>query len=98
VIAALELAAIAIVLLAGLRRVPLLTLGAVALTGAALAHGVLRAPSALARPVARAHVAVSAWQRRQTARWVCELRGTQALRTGDEAQLEAAVAACEKVR
>jgi hypothetical protein len=98
VTAALELAAIVAALLLGLRRAPLLTLSAVALVGAGLAHGVLRAPPALADRATRAHAAVSAWQGRQTARWVCELRGTQALRSGDEAQLEAAIAACAKVR
>jgi hypothetical protein len=98
VTAALELAAIAVALIAGLRRAPLLTLGVVALVGAALAHGVLHAPAALADRATRAHTAVTAWQRDQTARWVCELRATQALRSGDEKQLAAATAACAKVR
>ena len=96
--AALLLAAIGVALFAGLRRVPLLTLGAVALVGAGLAHGVFRAPSALADPAARAHAAVSAWQDRQITRWVCEIRAAKAVKTGDEAQLAAAAAACAKVR
>jgi hypothetical protein len=96
--AALLLAAIAVALFFGLRRFPLLTLGAVALVGAGLAHGVVRAPSALADPAARARAGVSAWQREQTIRWVCELRAAQALKSGDEAQLAAAATACGKVR
>jgi hypothetical protein len=98
VTASLLLAAVVVAVLAGLRRSPLLTLIAVALVGAALAHHVLRPPSAVARPIARAHAAVTAWQRQQTIRWVCELRSAQALKSGDDAQLEAALAACQKVR
>ena len=98
VTAALLLAAIVVAVYAGLRHVPLLTLTAVALVGAGLAHGVFRAPSALADPAARAHAAVSAWQRQQTARWVCEIRASQALKSGNEAQLAAAEAACARVR
>jgi hypothetical protein len=98
VTAALLLAAIVVAVIFGLRNVPLLTLTAIALVGAGLAHGVFRAPSALADPAARAHAAVSDWQRDQTARWVCQLRAQQALRSGDEAQLVAADAACARVR
>jgi hypothetical protein len=98
VTAALLLAAIVVAVYFGLRHVPLLTLSAVALVGAGLAHGVVRAPSALADPAARAHGAVSAWQRDQIARLVCEMRASQALKTGDDAQLAAAVAACARVR
>jgi hypothetical protein len=98
VTAALLLIAIAAALFAGLRRAPLLTLSAVALVGSGLAHHVLRPPSALADPAARAHAAVTAWQRAQIARWVCELRATQALQRGDEAKLVAAADACDKVR
>jgi hypothetical protein len=98
VTAALLLAAIVVAVLAGLRRAPLLTLTAVALAGAGLAHHVFRAPSALADPAARAQAAVSAWQGRQTSRWVCELRAAKALKTGEQAELEAALTACRKVR
>jgi hypothetical protein len=98
VTAGLLLAAIVVVVLAGLRRAPLLTLTAVAVVGAALAHHVLRAPSALADPATRAQAAVSAWQGRQTSRWVCQLRAAKALNTGDRAELEAALTACQKVR
>lgn len=96
--AALLLVAIAVAVIFGLRHVPLLTLMAIALAGAGLAHGVFRAPSALADPAVRAHAAVSDWQRQQTARWVCQLRAKQALKSGDEAQLVAADAACARVR
>jgi hypothetical protein len=98
VTAVVMLAALVVAVLAGLRRAPLLTLTAVALVGAAVAHGVVRAPSALADRAAHAHTAVSAWQGRQISRWVCQLRATQALKSGDETQLQAAVAACAKVR
>jgi hypothetical protein len=98
VTAPLLLAAIVVAVLTGLRRFPLLTLLAVALVGAGLAHHVFRAPAALADPAARAHAAVSAWQRDQTARWVCELRAAKALKTGTDAELAKALAACRKVR
>jgi hypothetical protein len=98
VTAALLLAAIVVVVLAGLRRAPLLTLTAVALVGAALAHHVFRAPAALADPAARAHAAVRSWQRDQTSRWVCQLRAAKALNSGDQAELEAALTACQKAR
>jgi hypothetical protein len=98
VIAALLLAAIVVAVLVGLRTVPLLTLVVVAVVGAGLAHHVFRAPSALADPAVRAHTAVSAWQRQQTIRWVCELRAAQAAKTGEAAHLDAAVRACAKVR
>jgi hypothetical protein len=98
VTAALLFSAIVVAVLAGLRRHPLLTLTAVALVGAGLAHHVFRAPAALADPAARAHVAVHRWQRRETARWVCELRATQALKSGSDDQVAAALAACAKAR
>ena len=95
-IALLLLAAIVVAVLFGLRRVPLFTLVAVALLGAALAHGLVRAPSALTHRTARAQAAVRTWQRNQTARWVCELRSAKALNSREDADAEAAIAACEK--
>jgi hypothetical protein len=52
----------------------------------------------IGQEIGGSHAAVSAWQRDQIARWVCELRATQALQSGGEAQLVAAAAACDKVR
>jgi hypothetical protein len=41
---------------------------------------------------------VAAWQRNQTARWVCELRAAKALNSRDDADTEAAITACERAR
>jgi hypothetical protein len=65
-------AAVVVIRLA-LRRAPLITMLGVVVFGPALHAGVLRLPAVVAAPIARAHLALQDWQRRQSGDLACQV-------------------------
>jgi len=87
-----------VILRAGLRRIPLLTLLCVGLLGFALHTGALSLPAAIRTPVAHLSSAVRAWQKRQIAALSCEVAQSSAIQAGDDASLDAALQRCDSGR
>jgi hypothetical protein len=83
-----------IVLRAGLRRAPLLTLVCLGIVGFGLHSGVIALPSAVTRPVAHLSSDVRTWQRTQAARLACEADEASALRSEDPAALDRVWQSC----
>ncbi len=84
-----------VVLRAGLRRAPLLTLFCVGLLGFALHTGTLTLPASVTTPAAHLAADVRAWQQRQASTLSCAAAEATALRSVDEASLERAGQLCD---
>ena len=73
---------------AGLRRAPLITLFCIGLLGFAVHSGALALPAAVTMPVAHIAADVRAWQHRQSDALSCAAAEASALRNEDQASLD----------